>query len=100
MADESKPLEFDFPIVDFYKNHILDGRTLIKTGGWWTAILLIEDPKDKKPFIGLYRWQKTKTGWKARKRFSFNRSNGVKEVIGILQLFAEKLAEAESKKSE
>ena len=91
MEEISTPIEFDFPVTDFYKGHILDGQTLSRTGVWWTAILLIEEPKTKKPFIGLYRWQKTQAGWKVRKRFSFHRVKEVSQVIEIIQKFSLKL---------
>ncbi len=83
-----KPVEFDFPVSEYYKNFIRDGRTLAKTGIWWSAILLLADPKSGKPFISLYRWQKTKGGWKVRKRYSLHRPAEVKEVVGILEEFA------------
>jgi len=85
---DSAPIEYDFPVTQYYKGHIRGGETLTHTGAWWTAILLIEDPKTKKPFIGLYRWQKTKSGWKTRKRFSFKRVTEVKQALSIIQNLA------------
>lgn len=61
----------DFPVVEYYSKNIIDGETISKGGGWWTAVLLIKDPHTEKPFIGLYRWQLTESGWKVRKKFSF-----------------------------
>jgi len=84
--------DFGFPVTPYYRGHILDGQTLTAAGVWWTAILLLQDPKTKKPFIGLYRWQKSKTGgWKTRKRFSFKRAAEVKQVMRIMERFAFKL---------
>lgn len=91
MEPDSSSIEWDFPITEYFKGHILDGQTLTAAGAWWTAILLLEDPKSKKPFIGLYRWQKTAAGWKTRKRFSFKRATEVKQVLLIMQRFAAKL---------
>ena len=57
-------MEFDFPVSEFYKNHILDAATISRAGNWWSAILLIADPKNSKPFLSFYQWQKTNDGWK------------------------------------
>ena len=84
-------MEFDFPISDYYKGHILDGETLIRNGPWWTAILLMRDPKSKEPFIGVYRWQKTAEGWKVRKRFSFKTQEEIKKVVETLTKFSGRL---------
>ena len=45
----------NFPIAEYYKEHILDAETVSRGGGWWTAVLLINDPVSKKPFIALYQ---------------------------------------------
>lgn len=91
MTQDDTSAEWDFPITDYYKHHILDGQTLNHSGTWWTAILLLEEPKNKKPFIALYRWQKTEQGWKTRKRFSFKRAHEVKEAVTIIQRLAFRL---------
>lgn len=91
MNQETGSDGWDFPITDYYKDHILDGQTLTGAGAWWTAILLLEEPKTKKPFIGLYRWQKTQNGWKTRKRFSFKRQSEVKHAMELIEKFASKL---------
>ena len=41
----------DFPISDYYKDHIVDAITIKRSGSWWSAVLLIDDPKSKKRFI-------------------------------------------------
>lgn len=91
MTDEHKPMEYDYPVSEYYKNKLVGGETVTKTGIWWTAILLIQDPKTQKPFVGMYRWQKTKAGWKTRKRFTSRRKSELKQVIKTLQDFSEKL---------
>lgn len=81
----------DFPVSDFYKGHILDAETLTRAGGWWTAVLLIEDPETKKPFIGAYRWQFTEDGWKVRKTFSMKRKKEAEAFLLVVRRFADKL---------
>jgi len=91
MKDNNVPIEYNFPLSDYYKGHVLGAETLTNTGVWWTAVLLIRDPKTQKPFIGMYRWQKTKEGWKTRKRFTFKRADEVKRAIEMIQRLAVKL---------
>ena len=62
-------LEPKFPLSDYYKDHVIEGITINRGGSWWTAVLLIEDPKTKEKFFGLYRWQLTEGEWKVRKSF-------------------------------
>jgi hypothetical protein len=81
----------NFPISDYYKGNILDAVTLNRSGQWWTAILLIEDPRSKKPFISLYRWQRTDAGWKIRSRFKIARKQDGSNVIKVIEEFLEKL---------
>ena len=40
------------PVSDYYSNNILDSHTITKGGGWWTALVLIEDPRTKIPLSG------------------------------------------------
>lgn len=82
----------NFPISEYYKTNILDAETVTRgRGGWWTAVLLIRDPKTEKPFIGLYRWQLTESGWKTRKRFSIRRSKELNSIIEVMQRFSRKI---------
>jgi len=91
MAQEINPVEYDLPITPYYKGCVLNAYTLTRTGIWWTTILLIRDPKTQKPFIALYRWQKTKDGWKTRKRFTFKRREEVTQAFAVIQDYAKKL---------
>ena len=34
-----------FPIGDYYRNNLLDAVTITRGGRWWSAVLLINDPK-------------------------------------------------------
>tara|TARA_B100000315_G_C14587383_1_gene593801 strand:+ start:4448 stop:4711 length:264 start_codon:yes stop_codon:yes gene_type:complete len=83
----------NFPITDYYRGHILDATTISRVGGWWVAILLIEDPKSKKPFISLYRWQSTDRGWKARKQFKFNSQKEVGKIFDGIKEMVKRLPE-------
>lgn len=84
-------LDQHFPISDYYRNNILDAVTVSRSGGWWTAILLIEDPRSEKPFISLYRWQHTDAGWKMRARFKIASKQDGSNVVKIIEEFLEKL---------
>ncbi len=81
----------NFPISDFYRENIIEAETVARGGGWWTAVFLIKDPNTNKPFIGLYRWQLTESGWKVRKRFTFRRIKEVTSIVDIIQRFSKKL---------
>ena len=53
----------NFPISEYYRDHIIDAHTLFRAGNWWTALLVIDDPRSGKPFIGLYRWWSAPIEW-------------------------------------
>lgn len=80
-----------FPISNYYLGHILDAETISRAGPWWTAVLLIEDPNTKKPFLSLYRWQKSESGWKIRKQVTFRTSEQVREIFAVVERLAKKL---------
>jgi len=81
----------DFPVSQYYKQHIRDGHTIAKGGGWWSAVLLIEDPKTGTLFIGFYRWQLTEGGWKQRKAFNCRNKHDLKSIIESLEEFRAQL---------
>lgn len=89
--EDLEMLRLSFPVTDYYRDHILDGQTLKRGGGWWTAILLVSDPRTGKPFVALYRWQSTPNGWKTRKRFSFKKAEEINKAIEILSNYAARL---------
>lgn len=82
-----------YPVSDFYADSVLDGRTFSRRGGWWSAILLIRDPRSEVPFIGLYRWQKVGDEWRTRKSFSLRKIAQVDQVIETLNQFKDALQE-------
>ena len=66
-----------FPVSDYYKPHVVDARTLSRTGNWWTAILIIKDPKNGNQFVGCYKWQKMADGWKRRSNLNFRSKDDI-----------------------
>lgn len=84
-------LGMNFPISEYYRNNIKDAVTLSRGGGWWTAAVLIEDPKNGKPFVTLYTWQQVDDAWKMRKSFTIRSQKTLNEVVEALQGFASRL---------
>lgn len=80
-----------FPVSDYYSSNVLDGYTVARSGGWWTAILLIRSPRNGSPFIGLYRWQKDKDSWKTRSSFKIRDVDQVKDIREIIDQYSERL---------
>lgn len=81
----------NFPIGEYYRANILDARTLSNRAGWWTAVLLIEDQRTKKPFLSIYRWQYTDRGWKVRNLVHIRRKVDANLLIEAIETFAERL---------
>jgi hypothetical protein len=74
-----------FPVSAYYAAHVLEGITLSNKGGWWTAVLLIADPRTKSPFVSLYRWELDNGEWKNRKSFVIRDQGTLDKVIAGLQ---------------
>ena len=81
----------NFPISDYLKPHILDARTISHTGAWWTAILLIRDPKSEKPYVAFYKWQKRNGEWKRASGFKINNKKALGSSIECLNEYSERL---------
>ena len=71
----------DFPISEYYRDNIVDGFTLSRVAGWWSAILIIKDPKTEKHILNVYQWQLTEGGWKVRKNFSFKKQKDFEAFV-------------------
>jgi hypothetical protein len=82
----------NFPISEYYRPHIIDAVTIVRNGPWWSAVLLIADPKTKKPFIALYRWQRVAGNWKTRKRFTLRTLAETTTTVDAILGFARNLA--------
>lgn len=80
-----------YPVTDYHKEHVLEGITVSRGGGWWTAVLLIEDPKTKGRFLNLYRWESQWEEWKTRKTFSFQDREGLDVMLNAINELREKL---------
>ena len=82
----------NFPISELYRDNLLDAQTISRTGGWWTAVLIIKDPRSDRPFVKLYKWQHTERGWKMRSGFKINSAKDGKSIAEALSGFAERLS--------
>lgn len=83
-----------FPVSEYYADHVLEGITLSNRGGWWSAVLLIRDPRTKKPFLSLYRWELKDGTWINRKSFPIRDESSVAKVIAALNELKAKLPQA------
>jgi hypothetical protein len=80
-----------FPVAEYYAEHVVDGITLSRKGTWWSALLLIRDPKTQVPFLNLYRWEQVDGTWKNRKSFVIRDQQAVDKIISALNEFRARL---------
>ena len=80
-----------FPVTAYYKSRILDAVTIRKGGSWWSAVLLINEPKSEKNIIMFYKWQKIGEDWKLRSKFKISDKVGADKFIDAIKQFSEKL---------
>ena len=81
----------NFPVTDYYKDHIKDAITIKRGGNWWTAALLINEPKSEKNIIMFYKWQLLDSKWKLRSKFKISDKVGADKFIDAIKQFSEKL---------
>lgn len=81
----------NFPVSEYYQGRILDAHTISRSGGWWTAVLLIKDPKTEKPFLSIYRWQKRNDDWKTVKSFSWKKVKDISIFIEAAKQFSKRI---------
>ena len=81
----------NFPISDYYRDNIVEAQTISRSGGWWTAMLVIADPRNGREFIALYKWQSTKGTWKTRNRFLIRKKDDLEAVLRLLREAAPRL---------
>ena len=74
----------NFPVSEYYKDSIVDALTISRVGGWWTCVLLLEEPSNKKKFLCIYRWQLVGGEWKTRSKFKVNSVKDVEKLSEIL----------------
>ena len=89
----------NFPISEYLRPNIIDATTVSRKGGWWTAVLLIRDPKSQKPYLALYRWQKRGGDWKKSSSFKINSPEQLAKIMDSLTNLASHL-EAPSREAE
>ena len=92
MAYDKDSLYEDIPISDYYKGNIKDAITIKRSGNWWSAVLLIKNPRVDSDFLSFYQWQKTDSGWKVRSRFKIKNIKEKDKIIEILKELGEKLS--------
>jgi hypothetical protein len=81
----------NFPVSDHFRDRIVDAITIKNTGTWWSAVLLIIDPRTEKPFLKLYKWQKKDNVWKERQSIKINNKNDCTQFIDAISNLSEKL---------
>ncbi len=81
----------DFPVSEYYKKNIREARTINISGLWWSAILLIEDPRTEELFLSFYRWKKRDGIWKVQKSFTCRSKKDAKKMIQFIDEFSERL---------
>jgi len=83
--------EMRFPVSDYLRPHVIDGRTVARAGGWWTAILLIEDPQTRSPYIALYKWHNRSGSWRKASSFKINSSVHLHDILEVLPEFGKNM---------
>lgn len=73
-----------FPIDNYYKDNISDAITISRNHLWWTAILLIKEPKTGKNIIRLYKWQNRKGEWKRSSVFTLSSRKNIESIVNSL----------------
>ena len=74
----------EFPVTGVLKSHVVTGRTLRKSNGWWTAILLVNDPKTSRSQLIFYRCDWKGDRWRERKTFPIHDRQGIETAIDVL----------------
>ena len=74
----------EFPVTGVLQSHVVTGRTLRKSNGWWTAILLVNDPKTSRSQLIFYRWDWKGDRWRERKSFPIHDRQCVDLAINVL----------------
>ena len=76
--------DFDFPVAPFLRGQIRDGRTLSRTGGWWSAVLLLEDERTGALYVAFYRWQLRDGVWKRTAKFACRTATVAGDLVDFL----------------
>jgi hypothetical protein len=81
----------NFPLDPFYKGCILDAETISNRNGWWTAVLLIKEPRSNEKFVALYKWQQVQGSWKKRSSWKFKSNQDFLTTFSIVQKYVQSL---------
>ena len=90
----------EFPVSKFYKDQVVDGETIERSGGWWSAALLIREPSKGELFVGLYLWQETSNGWKNRGRFKIRTGEQGWRTVDLLERYLKQMGFPQGAKDE
>lgn len=74
-----------FPVSDFYNVH--RGKTLQKNDDWFSAIVLLDNPKSKNnPRLVLYNWnwKEESEKWSKKHKFQFTEESEVDDIVSTL----------------
>jgi hypothetical protein len=86
-----------YPLAEYYRDHVRDGVTISRGGGWWTAVLLIKDPRSDSHFIAFYRWKLSNGEWRKNKSFSIRTLAATDLASEALETFKSFLPEGRRK---
>lgn len=80
----------NFPVSDYYKSRIVDGTTITRKGNWWTAVLLLRDPKKENLFVKIYTWENRGGEWKVAQSFKLGNQLNATKIIETAEKFLSK----------
>ena len=84
----------NFPVAEYLRDHIQTARTISRSGSWWTAILVISDPRSGNPYVALYKWQNRGGDWKKATSFRISSKEHLDKIIEHLRDFTSYLNDA------
>lgn len=70
--------------------NVIKGKTLRKSGKFWTAIVLAESEGERRS-LRFYRWQKKGEEWRRIANFNINRKSDWDEIKGYADELAQHL---------
>lgn len=77
----------NFPVTEQLRPHIRDARTISRAGDWWTAVLLLNDPWTRRPYVSLYKWQCRNGAWKKAASFKIHSAKHLAAIVESLTEF-------------
>lgn len=86
MLEDKLPENPDkFPVSDFY--NVYRGKTLQKNDNWFSAIVLLENPKSKtNPRLMIYnwKWKEDEDKWSPKHKYQFTEESEVDDIVTSL----------------